>query len=133
MFINDSLFFAFHFDNFIVFMFRKFVDFVFFFIRRRAQVLFLNVDIFMMRSCKNCSRSLILCRLIKNFKKCTKCVRLVWSCDLILLNTVRWCRLKHKHQSLKKEFKELYAKQQRLFCQIDYLKKKQQMIIKNEL
>ena len=133
MFINENRFFAFHFDNFIAFMFKKFTDLAFFFIRRRAQVLFLNIDIFTMRSCKNCSKSSISCRVTKDFEKCTKCFRLDRLCDLTLLNIARWRRLKNKRQSLKKEFKESYAKQQRLFCQIDYLKKKQRTIMKNEL
>ena len=86
-------------------MFKKFVDFALFSIRRRAQVLFLSIDIFTMRSCKNCSKDSIFCRVAKNFEKCTKCVRFDRSCDLTSLDIVRWRRLKNRRQLLKKNLK----------------------------
>ena len=54
-------------------------------------------------------------------------------CDLTLLNIVRWRRLKKQRQKLKEKLRETNAKQQRLLRQLNYLKKKQQTIMNDEL
>ena len=86
-----------------------------------------------MRLCKNCARFSKACRVAKNSEKCVKCVRLICSCDLALLNTIRWKRLKKQRRKLKTELKESYARQQKLLRQINVLKKKQRVMINDEL
>ncbi len=54
-------------------------------------------------------------------------------CDLASLDIVRWRRLKKQRQKLKEELRKTNAKQQRLLRQLDYLEKKQQTIMNNEL
>lgn len=86
-----------------------------------------------MRFCHNCSSFFDLCKIDFDSNKCIECVRKKRFCNLIFLNIVRWRRLKKQRKKFKTELKKAYAKQQRLFRQINHLKKKQRMIIKNEL
>jgi len=49
------------------------------------------------------------------------------------LNIARWRRLEDQRQKLKSELRETYARQQRLLRQIDFVKKKQRVMINKEL
>ena len=87
-----------------------------------------------MRFCKNCSLSSVpkLCRIAENFEKCVACVNNGRFCNLVSLDTVKWRKLKEKRKRLKIELKKSYAKQQRLFRQIDFVEKKQQVMVDGE-
>ena len=102
-------------------------------LRRRQQLNSLSIDSLAMRFCKNCTQTSKQCRVAKNCEKCVKCVRSNRFCDLISLNTARWRRLKEQRRKFKIELKESFAKQQRLLRQIDYVKKKQRVMMNEKL
>ena len=72
------------------------------------------------------------CRIAENSEKCVACVNNGRLCNLDSLDTVRWRKLKEKRKRLKVELKKSYAKQQRLFRQIDFVEKKQQVMVDDE-
>ena len=88
-----------------------------------------------MRFCKNCSSSFVPkpCRIAEGSEKCVACVNSGRPCNLASFDTVRWRRLKKKRKRLKTELKKSYAKQQRLLRQIDFVEKKQQVMVDGEL
>ena len=68
-----------------------------------------------MRLCKNCSRLNKSYRVAKGAEKYIKCIRTAHPCDLAFLDTARWKRLEEQRKKLKKKFRKVIAKQQRLF------------------
>ena len=103
------------------------------FFRRRQQLNSLSIEFLAMRFCKNCTQTSKQCRVAKNCEKCVKCVQSNRFCDLVFLNIARWRRLKEQRRKFKIELKESLAKQQRLFRQIDYVKKKQRVMMNEKL
>ena len=103
--------------------------------RRKQKVAFFGIGIFTMRPCKACSSSFVPkpCRIAENSEKCVACVNSGRPCNLVSLDTVRWRKLKEKRKRLKAELKKSYTKQQRLFRQIDFVEKKQQVMVDGEL
>ena len=93
----------------------------------------LNVEISIMRLCKNCANENKWCRLTEEFEKCVECVESTVSYDLIPFNVFKWRRLKNQRRKLKTKLREACAKQQRLLHQIDSLKNKQKKMIDAEL
>ena len=87
-----------------------------------------------MRFCKNCSLSFVPkpCRIAENSEKCVVCVNSDRFCNLVSFDTAKWRKLKKKRKRLKAELKKSYAKQQRLLRQIDFVEKKQQMMVDGE-
>ena len=102
--------------------------------RRKQKVVSFGIRVFAMRFCKNCSLSFVpkSCRIAESSEKCVVCVNNGRLCNLVFLDTVKWRRLKEKRKRLKIELKESYAKQQRLFRQIDFVEKKQQVMVDGE-
>ena len=102
--------------------------------RRKQKIVFFGIGVFAMRFCKSCSLSFVPkpCRIVKIFEKCVACVNSGRPCNLVSLDTVRWRKLKEKRKRLKIELKKSYAKQQRLFRQIDFVEKKQQVMVDGE-
>ena len=86
-----------------------------------------------MRFCHNCAKLSKSCRVDKDVDKCTKCVKIDRSCDLTSLNIARWRRLKKQRQKLKSDLRDAIAKQQRLLKQIDFVEKKQRVMMNDEL
>ena len=103
--------------------------------RPKQKVAFFGIGVFAMRFCKNCLLSFVPkpCRIVENFEKCVACVNSGRFCNLVFLDTVRWRKLKKKRKWLKVELKKSYVKQQRLFRQIDFVEKKQQVMVDGEL
>ena len=102
--------------------------------RRKQKVAFFGIGIFAMRFCKTCSSSPVpkSCRIAEGSEKYVACVNNGRPCNLVSLDTARWRKLKEKRKRLKIELKESYAKQQRLLRQIDFVEKKQQMMVDGE-
>ena len=84
-----------------------------------------------MRFCKNFLLSSVPkpCRIAEGSEKSVACVNNGRFCNLVSLDTVKWRKLKKKRKRLKVELKKSYAKQQRLFRQIDFVEKKQQVMV----
>ena len=101
---------------------------------RRATLLeFVGPGVATMRSCRNCSRTSKACRVGESSDKCTECIRAAVPCDLAPLDTARWRRLEDKRKRLKAELREVFAKQQRLLKQIDFVENEQQSMVDVEL
>ena len=102
--------------------------------RRKQKVVSFGIGVFAMRFCKNCSSSSVPkpCRIVESSEKCVACVNSGRLCNLVSFDTARWRRLKEKRKRLKIKLKESYAKQQRLFRQINFVKKKQQVMVDGE-
>ena len=102
--------------------------------RRKQKIVFFGFGVFAMRLCKNCSLSFVSkpCRIVESFEKYVACVNSGRFCNLVSFDTVRWRKLKEKRKRLKVELKKSYAKQQRLLRQIDFVEKKQQVMVDGE-
>ena len=102
--------------------------------RRKQKVVSFGIGVFAMRFCKNCSLSFIPkpCRIVEGSEKCVVCVNNGRLCNLVSFDIVRWRKLKEKRKRLKIKLKKSYAKQQRLFRQIDFVEKKQQVMVDGE-
>ena len=88
-----------------------------------------------MRVCKNCDKANRpeKCKVGGSSDRCVECARVGYSCDLAPFSPARWARIEKKRQEKAKEFKETFAKLNRLQVEVEALEKQKLEMVEGEL